>query len=154
MRLDAYVDCPTREQRSWTGDSVVHQMVDLVANPDWSMARWHPQLASMSRSDGMLVMAAASDFAADDRTIVPDWSLHWVRSVHNIYRYMGDRAVVAELLPVAERTLRWFESYLDESGLLSDVSGWVLLDWASVDDSGARRCSTPCGPGRWRTSPR
>ena len=134
--LDAYVDCPTREQRSWTGDSVVHQMVDLVANPDWSMARWHPQLASMSRSDGMLAMAAASDFAADDRTMVPDWSLHWVRSVHHIYRYMGDRAVVAELLPVAERTLRWFESYVDDSGLLNDVSGWVLLDWASVDDSG------------------
>ena len=28
--LDAYVDCPTREQRAWTGDSVVHQMVDFV----------------------------------------------------------------------------------------------------------------------------
>jgi hypothetical protein len=33
--LDAYVDCPTREQRAWTGDSVVHQMVDFVSNPDW-----------------------------------------------------------------------------------------------------------------------
>ena len=43
---DAYLDCPTREQRAWTGDSVVHQSVDLVANPDWSLARWHPQLAS------------------------------------------------------------------------------------------------------------
>ena len=40
--LDAYVDCPTREQRAWTGDSVVHQMVDLVANPDWSMATLAP----------------------------------------------------------------------------------------------------------------
>ncbi|MCX5737980.1 MAG: family 78 glycoside hydrolase catalytic domain, partial [Proteobacteria bacterium] len=25
---DAYLDCPTREQRAWTGDMVVHQMVD------------------------------------------------------------------------------------------------------------------------------
>ena len=98
--LDAYVDCPTREQRAWTGDSVVHQMVDLVANPDWSMATWHPRLAAIARADGMLAMAAASDFAADDRTFVPDWSLHWVRSLHNLYRYTGDRELVAELVPV------------------------------------------------------
>ncbi len=134
--LDAYVDCPTREQRAWTGDAVVHQMVDLVANPDWSMARWHPQLAAAPRPDGMLPMAAASDFAADDRTFIPDWSLHWVRSLHHLYRYTGDRELVAELLPVAVRTLRWFEAHLADDGLLHGVSGWVLLDWASVYSNG------------------
>lgn len=134
--LDAYVDCPTREQRAWTGDSVVHQMVDLVANPDWSMPRWHPELAAQTRDDGMLVMAAASDFALDDRTFVPDWSLHWIRSVHHLYRYTGDRDLVAELLPVAVRALRWFEAYQGSDGLLSDVSGWVLLDWSSVYSQG------------------
>ncbi|MBU6330522.1 MAG: family 78 glycoside hydrolase catalytic domain, partial [Acidobacteria bacterium] len=134
--LDAYVDCPTREQRAWTGDSVVHQLVDLTNNPDWSMPIWHPQLATMARSDGMLAMAVASDFAADDRTIVPDWSLHWIHSVHNLHRYTGDRAVVAELLSSASRALRWFESYLGDDGLLADVTGWVLLDWSSVYSKG------------------
>lgn len=133
---DAYVDCPTREQRAWTGDSVVHQMVDLVTNPDWSLPRWHPQLAATTRADGMPPMAVASDFAADDRTIVPDWSLHWVRSVHNLWRYTGDRELIDELLPVVERALRWFEPYLGEDGLLDRVTGWVLLDWASVYSSG------------------
>jgi alpha-L-rhamnosidase len=134
--LDAYVDCPTREQRAWTGDSVVHQMVDLVSNPDWAMAVRHPQMAASPRPDGMLPMAAASDFARDDSTIVPDWSLHWVRSVFNLYRYTGDRDIVAEMLPVAERTLRWFESYLGHDGLLHDVDGWSLLDWSSVYANG------------------
>lgn len=134
--LDAYVDCPTREQRAWTGDSVVHQTVDLVSNPDWSMPIWHPQLATMARTDGMLHMAVASDFAADDRTFVPDWSLMWVHSVWNLYRYTGDRAVVAELLPAAERTLRWFESFLGDDGLVRDVTGWVLIDWASFYSRG------------------
>ncbi|MFN8019098.1 MAG: alpha-L-rhamnosidase C-terminal domain-containing protein [Acidimicrobiales bacterium] len=134
--LDAYVDCPTREQRAWTGDAVVHQMVDLVANPDWSMAIWHPQLAAAPRPDGMLAMAVASDFEADDRTFIPDWSLHWVRSVHNLMRYVGDRDLVAELLPVAERALRWFEAYLGDDGLLHDVTGWSLVDWASVRTDG------------------
>ncbi len=134
--LDAYVDCPTREQRAWTGDSVVHQMVDLVSNSDWSMAIWHPQLAMMSRSDGMLHMAAASDFAQDDRMFIPDWSLHWVRSVFNLYRYTGDRELIAYMMPTVERVLRWFESYRRPDGLLENVTGWVLLDWSSVNSSG------------------
>jgi hypothetical protein len=134
--LDAYVDCPTREQRAWTGDSVVHQQVDLTNNPDWSMAVWHPQLAAQPRFDGMLAMAVASDFQADDRTIVPDWSLHWVRTLRNIQMYTGDRELVVELLPVAERTLRWFESFLGDDGLLHDITGWLLVDWASCYTTG------------------
>ena len=134
--LDAYVDCPTREQRAWTGDAVVHQMVDLAANPDWSVARWHPQLTAVSRADGMVPMAVASDFAFEDRTMIPDWSLHWVRSVHNLWRYTGDRDLIAGLLPVAERTVRWFEPYRNADGLLDGVTGWTLVDWASVYSSG------------------
>jgi hypothetical protein len=111
-------------------------MVDLVTNPDWSMPRWHPQLAAEPRPDGMLAMAPASDFAEDDRTFVPDWSLHWVRSVHHLWRYTGDRELIAELAAVAERTLRWFEAYLGPDELLHDVSGWVLLDWSSVYSTG------------------
>lgn len=37
---DALIDCPTREQRSWVGDAVVHQMVHLAANLNWRLA-WH-----------------------------------------------------------------------------------------------------------------
>ena len=133
---DAYIDCPTREQRAWTGDSVVHQMVDLVANHDRSLAMWHPQLAASPRADGMLAMAPASDFEADDRTMVPDWSLHWVRSLRNLWWWTERGDLVEELLPVAERTLRWFESSLGDDGLLHDVSGWLLLDWSSVYSRG------------------
>lgn len=133
---DAYVDCPTREQRAWTGDSVVHQSVDLVTNPDWSLARWHPRLAASPRPDGMLPMAVVCDFEHAGTTYIPDWSLHWIRSVHNLYRWTGDRDLVAGLMPVAENALRWFDRFA-VGGLLSDVTGWVLLDWASVQGEGA-----------------
>ena len=133
---DAYLDCPTREQRAWIGDSVVHQSVDLVANPDWSLARWHPQLASRTRSDGLLPMVAAGDCADPGIITIPDWSLHWIRSVHNLYRYTGDRALVGRLLPAVESVLSWFTSFLGPDGLLHDVTGWVLIDWSPVQVRG------------------
>ncbi|MBS2548129.1 alpha-L-rhamnosidase N-terminal domain-containing protein [Catenulispora sp. NL8] len=129
---DAYIDCPTREQRAWTGDSVVHQSVDLVANPDWSLARWHPVLAARPRPDGLLPMVAAGDAADPGIVSIPDWSLHWMRSVHNLYRYTGDADLVGALLPTAENVLRWFTSFLGRDGLLHDVTGWVLVDWSPV----------------------
>jgi len=134
--LDAYVDCPTREQRAWTGDSVVHQMVDLTTNTDWTLARWHPRLAASPRPDGMLPMACAGDIEATDFTIIPDWALHWVHSVWNLYRYVGDADEIAALLPVVEGVLRWFEPFCDADGLPTDVYGWVIIDWASVYTEG------------------
>lgn len=141
--LDAYVDCPTREQRAWTGDAVVHQMVDLATNDDWSLARWHPRLSASPRPDGMLPMAVAGDFELADDTIIPDWALHWVRSVWNLHRYVGDVAEIAELLPVVERVVSWFDQFTDpESGLPTDVYGWVIVDWASVPTDGASAALT------------
>ncbi|HWE68582.1 MAG TPA: hypothetical protein VG298_18215 [Acidimicrobiales bacterium] len=134
---DAYVDCPTREQRAWTGDAVVHQMVDLTTNGDWRLARWNPFMAAEPMPDGMLPMAVAGDATALDVTVIPDWALHWVHSVANLWRYLGDPAEVSRLLPVVEGVLRWFEPFLDGDGLLTDVVGWVLIDWASVYTDGA-----------------
>ncbi|MFI6818597.1 alpha-L-rhamnosidase C-terminal domain-containing protein [Nonomuraea sp. NPDC050328] len=134
---DAYLDCPTREQRAWTGDSVVHQSVDLIANPDWSLARHHPKLAAQPRPDGLLGMVAAGDFASPALPSIPDWALHWIRSVHNLYRYTGDRALVADLLATVEGVLRWFVPFRGGDGLLHDVTGWVLIDWSPVQVTGA-----------------
>lgn len=134
--LDAYVDCPTREQRAWTGDSVVHQMVDLTTNDDWTLARWHPVLAASPRADGMLPMAVAGDAEATDLSIIPDWALHWVHAVWNLYRYVGDRQEVAALLPAAEGVLRWFVPFLDAEGVPVDVPGWVIIDWSAVHSDG------------------
>jgi hypothetical protein len=134
--MDAYLDCPTREQRAWTGDSVVHQMVDLTTNTDWSLARWHPRLAASPRPDGMLPMACAGDAEHADFTIIPDWALHWVHSVWNLQQYVGDRDEIARLLPVVESVVRWFEPFCDADGLPTDVYGWVIIDWSSVYTEG------------------
>lgn len=133
---DAYVDCPTREQRAWTGDSVVHQSVDFAANLDWSLPRWSPHLLAQPRPDGILPMVAAGDFATNAVPTIPDWSLHWIRQVHRLHRYTGDDDAVAELLPVAENVLRWFDRFAGDDGLVSEVPGWVLIDWSPVQVAG------------------
>lgn len=134
---DAYLDCPTREQRAWVGDSIIHQSVDLTNNVDWSLAIRNVQLLGHPRSDGLLPMAAAADFTACGLTTIPDASLHWTRTVHNLYRYTGDRDLVAAVMPAFESVLRWFLPFQRDDGLLHDVTGWVLIDWAPTEVDGA-----------------
>lgn len=135
---DAYIDCPTREARAWTGDFVVHQSVHLATAEDWSLARWHPVFADAPRADGMIPMAICSNLGGGplEGNYIPDWPLHWIRSVHNLMRYTGDRELVASLLASCERVLRWFEPYRGGDGLLAEVPGWVLIDWSAVPVAG------------------
>ena len=58
------------------GDGVVHQMVHLVANEDWRLARNYVTLGASPRADGMLPMTVTGD-RVPRRVHHPDWALHW-----------------------------------------------------------------------------
>lgn len=134
---DAFIDCPTREQRAWVGDSVVHQMVHLATNRDWRLAWHYLTLGASPRSDGILPMSVVGDVEASGGLTIPDWSLHWTHGLYNRYRFSGDRDVVKALMPAAEGILRWYAPYQTTAGALKDVAEWNLVDWSSVSVEGA-----------------
>lgn len=129
---DAFTDCPTREQRAWVGDGVVHQLVHLTTNADWRLARAYTELGNSPRYDGILPMSVVGEIESSGGFTIPDWSLHWVHGVHNLYRYLGDLDEIRALLPTVEGILRWYLPYVDERGTLADVPEWNLVDWSSV----------------------
>lgn len=129
---DAFIDCPTREQRAWVGDGVVHQMVHLATNADWRLARHFCTLGNSPRADGILPMSVSGDIELSNMYTIPDWSLHWVHGVYNLYRYLGDADEIKAFMPTIERVLRWYAPYQNEDGVLKDVPEWNLVDWSSV----------------------
>lgn len=129
---DAFIDCPTREQRAWVGDGVVHQMVHLATNSDWRLAWRYLTLGDSPRSDGILPMSVVGEIEMSGSFTIPDWSLHWVHGAYNCYRFGGDREAVMALLPTVARILRWYAPYQTSGGVLKDVTEWNLVDWSSV----------------------
>lgn len=129
---DAFLDCPGREQRAWIADAYVQILVSQVVNPDLLLVRHHLELTSRSRlASGLLAGAAACDFARIGFTM-PEYSLHWIRSLAAHWRYGGDETFVRRLLPVADAVIERYEQQRGDSGLLEDFPGWVFLDWAQV----------------------
>ena len=129
---DAFLDCPTREQRAWVGDSVVHQMVHLATNQDWRLAWHYLTLGNSPRPDGILPMSVVGDIEAGGGFTIPDWALHWVHGVYNRYLFSGDRDAVKAFMPTIERILRWYVPFQTAAGVLKDVVEWNLVDWSSV----------------------
>lgn len=129
---DAYTDCPTREQRAWTGDGVVHQLVTLTTSDDWRMARWYVELANSPRPDGILPMSIVGEVEHSQTSTIPDWSLYWVHGVANLLRYTGDAELLGRVAPTVRRVLEWYVPYLDERCRVTGVPEWNLVDWSSI----------------------
>lgn len=132
---DALTDCPTREQRAWVGDGVVHVAVHLVANADWSLVERHLELCDSPRADGLLPMSVVGDFESRRGVTIPDWSLHWIHAVWLHARAARRQEYTRSRLATAERILSWFSRHLVD-GVLADVPEWTLVDWSSVFTSG------------------
>lgn len=130
---DAFIDCPGREQRAWVGDAYIHALLTYVTNSDWRLVRRHPRIAAHGqRRDGLLAMAAACDLTLLATTI-PDYSLHWLRTLARYLEHTGDAETVRELLPTAAEIVGAFERYREDDGLLHHVPGWVFVDWAMTE---------------------
>jgi alpha-L-rhamnosidase len=134
--FDSFTDCPTREQRAWVGDGVVHQMVHFTTNTDWRLARNYTKLGDSPRPDHMLPMSVVGEIEVHGAMTIPDWSLHWVHGVYNLMMFDGISDELLAVLPTVEKVLRWYEPYVDKFGTISDVPEWSLVDWASVFSTG------------------
>ncbi len=141
---DAFTDCPTREQRAWVGDGIVHQHVHLTTSTDWRLARWYVELADSPRPDGILPMSVVGEIEHSQQHTIADWSLNWVHGVHTLFDY--DPAaddLVRHALPTVRRVLDWYRPYLTDAadlesgGVLADVPEWNLVDWSSILLTGA-----------------
>ena len=134
---DAYVDCPTREQRQWVADASLEALVNYAVFGDAALAaRFLRQVARAQRSDGRTPMCAPGDFSAADFLSIPDFTLAWILAVDRHHLYTEDSGLARELRPSVGRALTWFEQWLDADGLLAHVPGWVFLDWAEHDKRG------------------
>lgn len=130
--VDAFLDCPGREQRAWMGDAYVESLVSLTANADTGLVTHNAELLRQGvRSDGLRPMTGGADFS-DSVATIPDFSLHWIRTVARIHEHLGDVAFVETMWPRILDALSWFEWHRGDNDLLVDLTGWIWVDWAQT----------------------
>jgi hypothetical protein len=133
---DAYIDCPSREQRQWM-DAYVAARINYVAFGDGALAaRAIRQFAESQRPDGLTMMAAPGDFSLAGFTNIPDFCLYWILMIGDHRLFVDDPALADAVYPAVAKALQWFERQLDDDHLLGQVPMWVFVDWAETDKRG------------------
>ncbi len=129
---DAVIDNPTRERGEWTGDvSTVAMDIASVGYGDIRLCRRALEhSASCAREDGLV-----AGLCPGGEAYIPSYAAQWISGCIHYWQLTGDRALLEELFPYAERNMTAFETYVTEDGL-TDGLGWVFIDWGYVRNSG------------------
>ena len=129
--LDAFVDCPWREQAMWWGDARIQARVTQFAFGDTTFLERGLRLVAQSQAaDGSLHAHPPADIPAHR---LPDFMLTWVLSLWDHYLYTGRTDVLKECAATLHRVMGFFDSRTSAHGLIGSFSGfWVFLDWATL----------------------
>jgi len=129
---DALTDCPTRERGQWAGDVVTVGMdIAATAFSDLRMCRRGlVQCAQCAREDGLVAGLCPGDCG-----YLTTYAAQWVTACLHYWELTGDRALLEEMLPYAERNVGAFEKNLTPDGLKDDM-GWGFVDWGYVRNPG------------------
>lgn len=133
---DAYVDCPWREQAQWWGDARVQWRVNMAVFGDHALLRRGIRQAAQSQiHDGLTYGLFPCECHS---CILPDYTLVWICSIWDYYRYSGDDSPVREHFDAVVRALEWFERFAGRAHLCGYPSNgtWLFLDWAPLFKGG------------------
>ena len=129
--LDAFVDCPWREQGMWWGDARVQAWVTAHLCGDASVLEHGIRLMAQSQADdGSLHSHPPSDIPAHR---LPDFMLTWVSTLWDHHWLTGRIDLIQDCLPVVHRVFDFFARHARADGLIGGFDGWwVFLDWAEL----------------------
>ncbi len=134
---ESIMDTPWREQAQWLGDVAAVSLGGIYAcfGDPALPAKFLRQSGAMQNSDGIISNITNSPPWPNARDI-PDYSLWWVMAVWNHYLYTGQREWIERSYSVVRGVIAAFLRHRDETGLVSDMPGWVFIDWAHTEKRG------------------
>ncbi|CZT46020.1 related to rhamnosidase B [Rhynchosporium secalis] len=129
--FDGYSDCPFYEQLQYSGDSrQVGLFHYLISGDDRLMRQAISDFAASVTYEGL----TQSRFPSHVPQIIAGFSLYWVLQVCDHHLFFGDTAYSRSFLPRIDGVLEFFNSQIDDLGLVSDLpyDAWQFVDWVTT----------------------
>lgn len=136
--VDVLTDCPSRERAGWLCDSFFSGQAEKLFTGTNAVERnflenYCLQSQKLGLPDGVLAMCYPADFADGD--FIPNWMMFFILELGSYYNRTGDRTLVDMAFPHAKNSLKYFEKFENEYGLLENLEGWVFIEWSKANDA-------------------
>ncbi|MBO4367533.1 MAG: alpha-rhamnosidase [Clostridia bacterium] len=120
-----FLDGIKRDRWVWSGDAYQSYMVNAYLFFDKAIAE-----------RTMLALRGRDEMPEHINTIL-DYSLYWLISIADHYRFYGDREFLIRMLPRMRSLLKYVEKDTDENGFITGGEGaWIFIDWSEMDKEG------------------
>lgn len=118
-----YLDAPAGEQTQYIADAMIQAWAGFHVMGGYShSANALKAFASTQFETGEINSACPSGFFQ----VLPDFSLLWIIWLHRHYTYTGDKQLLKELMPAAERLLAYFNSLaIADDGPIGDLQEYL-----------------------------
>ncbi len=129
--LDAYVDCPWREQAQYWGDAKIQAQNTFYLSADTKLFKRGIKQIGIQEIPNGLTYAYAP--AAWHRCILPDFTLTWIITHWDYYWQTGELSLFKQMTERIHRAFNYFFHMTDKNGLLvCDDRYWLFLDWSPI----------------------
>ncbi|KAJ5820026.1 hypothetical protein N7474_005617 [Penicillium riverlandense] len=129
--FDGYSDCPFYEQLQYSGDSrSVGLFHYLLSGDDRLMRQAITNFAASVTPEGL----TQSRFPSHVPQIVAGFSLYWILQVCDHHLFFGDKKFARGFVPRIDGVLDFFDSHIDDLGLVSGLPEvvWQYVDWVTT----------------------
>jgi alpha-L-rhamnosidase len=133
--LDAYMDCPMREQAQWWGDARVQARNTFFLSADARLlARGIRQIGTQEVPNGLSYGHAPT---IAHNCVLPDFTLTWALTHWDYYWQTGRLDLFESMKERVHRAFAYFRAMTAPNGLLPhDRRYWLFLDWCGVFKDG------------------
>lgn len=129
---DAVIDNPTRERGEWSGDvSGAGMDICAAAYSDLRLIRRGLEHSAWCASEDGCVAGLCPGGIG----YISTYALQWTGACVRYYRMTGDKSLLEELFPFAERNVAYFRSHWTQRGVDRGVY-WTFIDWGYVSNEG------------------
>ncbi|KAJ5217827.1 Bacterial alpha-L-rhamnosidase [Penicillium citrinum] len=129
--FDGYSDCPFYEQLQYSGDSrSVGLFHYLLSGDDRLMRQAITNFAASVTPEGL----TQSRFPSHVPQIIAGFSLYWILQIWDHHIYFGDTRFSRSFVPRIDGILDFFDSHIDDLGLVSGLPNvvWQYVDWVTT----------------------
>ena len=130
---ETYMDCPYYEQLQYFGDARIQALVTMYNTRDKALPRRLIELGRMSMcADGI----TASRYPAFLHQFITPYSLTWIMTCHDWWRYRGDEEFLRAQLSAIRTVLGTFAARVGEDGNIHRMPFWNFADYTDALHSG------------------
>ncbi|KAJ5083308.1 hypothetical protein N7456_012735 [Penicillium angulare] len=129
--FDGYSDCPFYEQLQYSGDSrSVGLFHYLLSGDDRLMRQAITNFGSSITPEGL----TQSRFPSHVPQVIAGFSLYWILQICDHHLFFGDSQYSRSFVPRIDGVLNFFDSHIDELGLVSGMPEhvWHFVDWVTT----------------------